>query len=107
LSTIFAIPATILDACTFKVGSDEYLVFTLPESAGDGDKTAAHDTLTASEREIVEQIVGGYSNTDIARSRGTSPRTIANQITVIYRKLGVTSRRELGVVRGRGPGRAS
>jgi DNA-binding CsgD family transcriptional regulator len=31
----------------------------------------------------------------IARQRGTSPRTVANQITSIYHKLGISSCREL------------
>ena len=32
---------------------------------------------------------------DIARRRGTSPRTIANQLRSIYSKLGISGRGEL------------
>jgi DNA-binding NarL/FixJ family response regulator len=37
----------------------------------------------------------GLSNAAIARARGRSPRTIANQLQSIYRKLGVASRAEM------------
>lgn len=40
-------------------------------------------------------IFAGESNDDIARRRGTSPRTVANQIASIFRKHGVGSRAEL------------
>jgi DNA-binding CsgD family transcriptional regulator len=52
-------------------------------------------TLTTAERAIVELIVTGASNRAIARSRGTSERTVANQIAAIFAKLGVVSRGEL------------
>jgi DNA-binding CsgD family transcriptional regulator len=37
----------------------------------------------------------GASNQDIARTRGVSVRTVANQLAAVYRKLGVRSRAEL------------
>jgi DNA-binding NarL/FixJ family response regulator len=37
----------------------------------------------------------GLSNAEIARSRGRSPRTVANQVAKIFEKLGVSSRSEL------------
>jgi DNA-binding CsgD family transcriptional regulator len=40
-------------------------------------------------------VVGGMSDLDIARARGTSARTVGSQISAIYRKLGVRGRREL------------
>jgi DNA-binding CsgD family transcriptional regulator len=51
--------------------------------------------LTLVEHQIVDAILVGRRNADIARERGTSPRTIANQIAGIYAKLGVRSRAEL------------
>ena len=51
--------------------------------------------LTAAEEIVMQGIFEGKSNDEIARVRGTSPRTIANQIASIFKKHGVTSRREL------------
>lgn len=52
-------------------------------------------TLTKSERAVAEAIVAGDTSAKIARDRGTSERTIANQIASIFRKVGVHSRGEL------------
>jgi DNA-binding NarL/FixJ family response regulator len=53
------------------------------------------EALTAAESEIVVALLAGKSNRDIARARGTSQRTIANQVANVLRKLGVRSRIEL------------
>lgn len=47
--------------------------------------------LTQAEREVAELAARGATNAEIARARGTSPRTVANQIATIFRKLGVGS----------------
>jgi DNA-binding NarL/FixJ family response regulator len=52
-------------------------------------------TLSAAERSVVLDLLGGASRCDIALSRGTSPRTVANQMASIFRKLRVSSRVEL------------
>lgn len=72
-----------------RVGDLEVLVLDLPEHVARGPK------LTPSERDVVERLVRGASNRAIARARGTSERTIANQLQRIYRKHGVYSRAEL------------
>lgn len=51
--------------------------------------------LTDAEREVVAAILDGKSNAAIAAARGRSPRTVANQINSVFRKLGVGSRAEL------------
>jgi DNA-binding CsgD family transcriptional regulator len=51
--------------------------------------------LAPAERDIAERVVRGQSNQSIAKSRGTSARTVANQLQSIYAKLGVSSRYEL------------
>jgi len=51
--------------------------------------------LTSAERAIVAELMRGRRVAEIARSRGTSPRTVAHQITSLYAKLGVSSHREL------------
>lgn len=52
-------------------------------------------SLSDAERAIVDGLLGGKRIAAIARERGTSPRTVAHQITSTYQKLGVSSRREL------------
>jgi DNA-binding CsgD family transcriptional regulator len=56
---------------------------------------AALDGLSKGERAVVALAVFGLSNQEIARRRGSSPRTVANQLASAYRKLGVGSRAEL------------
>jgi DNA-binding CsgD family transcriptional regulator len=52
-------------------------------------------TLTPRERELVAEILKGQSNRAIAACLGTSVQTVRNQLTLLYRKLGVSSRLEL------------
>ncbi|MDX2090347.1 MAG: helix-turn-helix transcriptional regulator [Kofleriaceae bacterium] len=56
--------------------------------------------LTAAEREVVAMIREGASNREIARSRGTSTRTVANQVASVLRKLGVFSRADIVAASG-------
>jgi DNA-binding CsgD family transcriptional regulator len=51
--------------------------------------------LTPAERMIVDLVAQGLSNEELALARGASRRTVANQLTKAYRKLGVRGRREL------------
>ena len=51
--------------------------------------------LTRSELAVVGLLLEGRSSAVIAARRGTSARTVAHQLTAIYAKLGVSSRREL------------
>jgi DNA-binding NarL/FixJ family response regulator len=51
--------------------------------------------LGEAEQEIVELLLRGHDNRSIAKRRGTSPRTVENQISSIFRKLDVRSRAEL------------
>lgn len=51
--------------------------------------------LSAAESKIVHEVLAGRRNKEIARGRGTSVRTVANQIGRAFRKLGVGSRAEL------------
>jgi DNA-binding NarL/FixJ family response regulator len=58
------------------------------------------ERLSAAEREVARLVFQGASNAAIARIRGTSERTAANQLQAIYAKLGVHSRVELAVPAG-------
>lgn len=51
--------------------------------------------MSPAEREVVAALLSGRRIAAIARARGTSPWTVARQAASIYRKLAVTSRREL------------
>jgi DNA-binding NarL/FixJ family response regulator len=63
------------------------------------------DHLTKAEKAVAALVLEGRSNQEIARIRGTSVRTIANQVAAIFRKLKVTARVELGqaILRKRAP----
>lgn len=50
------------------------------------------DQLTARERQIVTLLAKGNSNARIARQLGVSEKTIRNQLTPLFTKLGVTDR---------------
>lgn len=52
-------------------------------------------SFTESEREVARLLLQGPSNREIASARGTTPRTIANQLASMYAKMGVNSREEL------------
>lgn len=56
----------------------------------------AHDTqdLTLRETVILRGLAPGRTVLELAQEEGVSPHTIANQLTGIYRKLGVSNRRE-------------
>jgi DNA-binding CsgD family transcriptional regulator len=51
--------------------------------------------LTAAEAAVAALAIAGRSNAQIARERGTTDRTIANQLASAFRKLRVRSRAEL------------
>ena len=51
--------------------------------------------LTRCEREVVDLVGRSLGNRGIARQLGKSEKTIANELTTIYRKVGVSSRAEL------------
>jgi len=51
--------------------------------------------LSSAERAVTRQVVEGIPHTATAKIRGTSRRTIANQLSAIFRKLGVAGRFEL------------
>jgi DNA-binding NarL/FixJ family response regulator len=48
-----------------------------------------------SERAVARALIAGSSNAEIAKARGTSIKTVANQLYAMYRKLGVNTREEL------------
>lgn len=80
----------------FENESDAFAVIELAfRGWGDPDPNGM---LSRAERAVVMLALDGLSNQEIARARGTSLRTVANQIASIFRKLGVGSRPELFVL---------
>lgn len=51
--------------------------------------------LPAAELAVVRRLIEGRSYAEIAEERGTSTRTIANQITAVFRRLRASGRNEL------------
>ena len=60
------------------------------------------DDLTNAEKDVAALLLEGLSNREVAKARGTSVRTVANQVAAIFRKLKVTARVELSqaILRG-------
>ena len=73
-----------------RVGDDELAVLCVSV-----DDSLLLEGLTTAEMQVALELIHGKSNAEIARQRGTKERTVANQITTIFRKLGVASRTEL------------
>ena len=80
-----------LSAARFQVGTETLAVLSFPIQ-GEARRT---EELTPAEHEVVGMMLQGLSNAAIGERRRTSPRTVANQIASIFRKLGVGSRGEL------------
>jgi len=74
----------------FRMGEDELAVVSLPWVL-----PRQRVELTPAEAAIAAAIQDGLSNAEIARARGRSPRTVANQVASLLRKLGAGSRAEL------------
>jgi DNA-binding NarL/FixJ family response regulator len=55
----------------------------------------AFASLCPSQRHMLELLLDGRSNAEIARARKTAPGTVAKQVDAVYRRLGVQSRGEL------------
>lgn len=57
--------------------------------------------LPAAERDVARLVARGLSNREIAAIRGTSTRTVANQVAAIMKKLGAASRVAIAARLGR------
>lgn len=81
-----------LRAFRFDLGGDAFAVveFSLP-----GEQLASDRRLTPAEREVVRLMLQGKSNVEIATTRGTTVRTVANQVARVFDKLGVRGRLQL------------
>jgi DNA-binding NarL/FixJ family response regulator len=67
----------------------------LPPAGMDGADAAGPDLLTPREAEVLELLQSGRSNAEIAQMLQVSIETVRSHARRIYRKLGVSTRREL------------
>jgi len=79
-----------LRALVFTAGGEEFALLEWPVAA-----RGQPARFGAAEGEVFRLLAAGLSNAEIARERGRSTRTVANQVARIFRKLGVRSRLEL------------
>ena len=61
------------------------------------DAMASSMRLTKRERALVSAVVDGCGNREIARRFGVSEQTVKNQLSVLFQKVGVSSRLELAM----------
>ena len=79
-----------LEAWRVDAEDGEFVIFEWPATT-----PVMPRSLTAAERAVALLALRGLTNRDIARLRGVSARTVANQLASVFRKMGVGSRREL------------
>lgn len=58
-------------------------------------------SLTRRERDLCDYVALGFTNDEIGKALGTSPRTVRNQLSALYMRLGVANRAELVALAGR------
>ena len=78
-----------------RLGARIWLEKTRSELRRIGGRAASDDQLSETERQIVELVVAGRRNSEVAAELSLSPNTVAWNLSKIYRKLGVSSRTEL------------
>lgn len=73
-----------------EIAGERYLVFSHALGPGEGRRA-----LTSAERDVLHLLEEGLSDREIQARRRTTRGTLTKQIDRIFRKLGVSSRREL------------
>ena len=78
-----------------RLGAQVWLRKTDSELRRIGGRIASDQELSETERQIVELVVAGRRNSEVAAELSLSPNTVAWNLSKVYRKLGVRSRTEL------------
>jgi len=79
--------------------ADEFVSFRQPDSAAEGrSRPSAVDGLSPREIEVLNLLVQGLTNPEIAERLCVSPRTVESHRAGVQRKLGVRTRAELARV---------
>jgi len=87
-----------------RLGSRLWLEKTRSELKRIGGRTSSGDQLSETERRIVELVIAGRKNAEVAAELSLSPNTVAWNLSKVYRKLGVSSRTELAAHMATNPG---
>jgi DNA-binding CsgD family transcriptional regulator len=74
---------------TFELNGEEYVVVSRPVEV-------VNAGLTEAELAVARLVAAGRSNERIAKLRGTTIRTVANQVASLLRKLDAPSRHHVG-----------
>jgi DNA-binding CsgD family transcriptional regulator len=77
------------------MGAGAFAARTRDELARVGGRAAARSGLTSTEQRIAELTARGLTTRETAAELFLSPKTVSNQLTAVYRKLGVRNRSEL------------
>jgi DNA-binding CsgD family transcriptional regulator len=77
------------------LGATQWAVRTRAELARIAGRAGSPLALTATEEQVARLVADGATNREVAASLFMSVKTVETNLTHIYRKLGVTSRREL------------
>jgi DNA-binding NarL/FixJ family response regulator len=85
-----------LRASRLDIGGETLAVFSFPLSP-----PMLPSSLSDAERQVAVALLEGLSNGEIAAARGTTARTVANQVASLLKKLGARSRAEAVAVLGR------
>ena len=88
-------PATLV-AYRLDINGEEIVLFSWGSETADA-------TLSPAEEDVLRLLAEGQSNQAIATARGSSVRTVANQVAGLLRKLGASSRFEIVGRLGRRP----
>ncbi len=75
-----------------RVGGEELIVLSWPDAQA---SLPDAPNLTPAERDVGRLLLEGCSDAEVASVRKTSVRTVGKQVASLYRKLGISSRREL------------
>jgi DNA-binding CsgD family transcriptional regulator len=78
-----------------QLGARVWLEKTRSELRRIGGRIASDDEFSETERQIIELVVAGRRNREVAAELSLSPNTVAWNLSKVYRKLGVSSRTEL------------
>jgi DNA-binding NarL/FixJ family response regulator len=88
-------PGPDVRVVTLEIEGEDLIVLSHPI---DAYPSGLLDELTAAERQVLSLVLDGWSQSQIATERGTSPRTVAKQIECAYRRLGVGSKAALAAL---------
>ncbi|WP_460849352.1 helix-turn-helix domain-containing protein, partial [Phytohabitans suffuscus] len=87
------------------IGAGAFEARARAELARIGGRTAAPTELTPTEERVARLAAQGRTNRAIADALFISPKTVEANLARAYRKLGISSRAELGAAIGRDPAR--